>query len=288
MNRTPRNCCVLIALWILASVLGVAQTAADPSATFAPLERWKNAVLAGDSVALQSLYSVNPAAKVMANEVEGDASADIRFWIGLKARGMKIDMVRVKTRNDLENVIFNAEIATNLPGGQTVVVADDQIWQKQADQWHLRFVTRTDAPHLKQPSSMTKDIYPADADASVELKAAEEQAAKDHKRVLLVFGANWCYDCHVLDLAFQRPDLAPLLAANYEVVHVDLGPDEHKNADLVAQYQVPLNKGIPALAVAENDGKLVVSQKNGEFENTRGLTPEALVEFLNQWKPAAQ
>jgi hypothetical protein len=20
-----------------------------------------------------------------------------------------------------------------------------------------------------------------------------------------VFGANWCFDCHVLDLAFQRP-----------------------------------------------------------------------------------
>jgi thiol:disulfide interchange protein len=103
--------------------------------------------------------------------------------------------------------------------------------------------------------------------------------------LLLVFGANWCFDCHVLDLAFQRKDLAPVLAANYEVVHVDLGPDEHKNADLVQQYQIPLDKGIPALAVAESDGKLVVSQKNGEFEDARGLTPEVLQEFLNKWRP---
>ena len=91
----------------------------------------------------------------------------------------------------------------------------------------------------------------------------------------------------MLDLAFQRPDLAPILVANYEVVHIDLGPDEQKNADLVQQYEIPLNKGIPALAVAESDGKLVVSQKNGEFEDARGLTPDVLLEFLNRWKPGA-
>ena len=74
----------------------------------------------------------------------------------------------------------------------------------------------------------------------------------------------------------------------YEVVHVDLGDDEKKNADLVKQFDVPLNKGIPALAVAESDGKLVVSQKNGEFEDARSLTPEALLAFLNKWKPEAR
>ncbi len=51
---------------------------------------------------------------------------------------------------------------------------------------------------------------------------------------------------------------------------------------------MPLDKGIPALAVIESDGKLVVSQKNGEFEDARSLTPEALLEFLNRWKPVAR
>src|SRR5215813_8063117 len=110
---------------------------------------------------------------------------------------------------------------------------------------------------------MSKDLYPATADAHADLQAAEKRAAAQHKRLLLVFGANWCFDCHVLDLAFQRPDIAPVLESNYEVVHVDLGPEEEKNADLVRDYEVPLKKGIPALAVAESDGQLVVSQKNG-------------------------
>jgi hypothetical protein len=57
---------------------------------------------------------------------------------------------------------------------------------------------------------------------------------------------------------------------------------------LVQQLDIPLKKGIPALAVAESDGTLVVSQKNGEFEDARALTPEVLMEFLNKWKPEAQ
>lgn len=279
---------VLLAVVLLLSLCGQAQTAstsAVPAADFAPLEQWKNAVVAGNAAALKELYSTDPAAEVRANGVAGGADADVNFWLGLKARSVKLEIVRLKERPGGKSVIFQAEVQTGLPNGQTMSVAVAQGWQKQGEQWRLAGVERTDAPHLKQPSHMNKDIYPANADAHAEIKEAEEVAAAGHKRLLLVFGANWCYDCHVLDLAFQRPDLAPVLAASYQVVHVDLGLDETRNADLVKQYNIPLNKGIPALAVAESNGKLIVSQKNGEFENARGLTPDVLLAFLNEWKP---
>jgi len=72
------------------------------------------------------------------------------------------------------------------------------------------------------------------------------------------------------------------------VVHVDLGVDEKKKADVVKQFEVTLEKGIPVLAVVESDGKVVVSQKNGEFEDARSLTPQVLLEFLNKWKPSSR
>ena len=130
-------------------------------------------------------------------------------------------------------------------------------------------------------------IYSESADAHAELKEALKKAAAEHKRVIVVFGANWCYDCHVLDTAFHRSDLAPILSANYEVVHVDIGKGE-KNQDLMKQYEVPMKRGIPGLAVLDADGKLVYSQKNGEFENARALAPGDFLAFLNKWKPAAQ
>ena len=268
---------------VAASVL--AQTASENS--FAPFEQWKTTVLAGDAKALQSFYSTNPPAEIQVNMTKSGADTDIGFWLVLKPRSMKTYVVRNEPRHGHISYIFRAEVASGLPNGPTIWVTDDQSWQKQGDQWRLISVERTDAPRLKQPSDMKKNIYPANADAHAEIKEALEKAVNAHKRLLLVFGANWCFDCHVLDLAFQRSDIAPILVANYEVVHIDLGPEEEKNADLVKQYEIPLNKGIPALAVAESDGKLVASQKNGEFEDARSLAPEILVAFLNKWKPEA-
>jgi thioredoxin 1 len=258
---------------------------AESIATFPPFEQWKAAVLAGDAAALKALYSASPPAQIFIGTTRSNVDADVNFWLALKPRSMKTEVVRNELRHGHISYIFRAEVASGMPNGQTISVTDDQSWQEQEGQWRLTSVERTDAPHLKQPADMKKNLYPADADAHAEIKEAEEKATSAHKRLLLVFGANWCFDCHVLDLAFQRPEIAPILAANYEVVHVDLGPDEQKNADLVAQYAVPLNKGVPALAVADSDGKLIVSQKNGEFEDARGLTPDVLLEFLNKWKP---
>jgi hypothetical protein len=256
----------------------------DTSTGFPPLDQWESAIVAGDAAAMKAFYSSTPPADVQANGAAASADADVNFWLGLKARGMKIDIVRLKEKPGGESVIFKAEVQTGLANGEVMKVTDAQGWRQQGDQWRIVGVERTDAPHLKQPSDMKKNIYPDDADPHAEIKEAEEKAATQHKRVLLVFGANWCYDCHVLDLAFQRPDFATVMAG-YEVVHIDIGADGKKNADLVNQFDVPMNKGVPALAVAESDGKLVVSQKNGEFEDARSLTSETLLAFLNKWKP---
>jgi thiol:disulfide interchange protein len=156
--------------------------------------------------------------------------------------------------------------------------------------WTLTLAIAVAAPSavcFSQAAKKEKEIYSESADAHAEIKEALKKAAAEHKRVIVVFGANWCYDCHVLDAAFHRSDLAPILSANYEVVHVDIGKGE-KNQDLMKKYEVPMKRGIPGLAVLDADGKLVYSQKNGEFENARALAPEDFLAFLNKWKPAAQ
>jgi thioredoxin 1 len=287
MNRAIRFA-AFIALSTSVAAVAWAQAASSPApdpATFAPFQQWMGAVLTGDAATLKGLYSTDPAVQVRIKTVMRDADADTGFWLGLKSPSMKVEIVRLIVRPARASVIFRADVSS---AGQTINVTDDQSWQKQGDQWRIVYAERNDAPQLQHPSDMKKDLYPANADAHAEIREAEEKAAKEHKRLLLVFGANWCFDCHVLDLAFHSAALAPIVNANYEVVHVDLGPDEHKNADLVRQYEIPLDHGIPAVAVADSDGKLVASQKNGEFEDARGLTPQYLADFLNKWRPQAR
>jgi len=287
MKRVSRIWLALAAVALMATGAGAqnASTASADGSSFAPFQQWMGAVLTSDAATLKGLYSTNPAAQIRIKTVMHPADADINFWLDQKVRSMQVEIVRLVVRPDRASVIFRADVVPGVPNGQPFKVTDDQYWVKQGDQWRLLGVERTDAPKLQQPADMKKDLYPADVDAHAEIKEAEEKAAKEHKRLLLVFGANWCFDCHVLDLAFHGPELAPLIASHYEVVHVDIGPDGKKNADVAKQFDVSLDKGVPTLAVIESDGRVVVSEKNGEFEDARQLTPEFLAEFLNKWKP---
>ncbi len=129
------------------------------------------------------------------------------------------------------------------------------------------------------------DIYPDPGKAKTDLAAALQTAAANHRRIILDFGGNWCTDCHVLDTYFHDTVNKPLLEADFLLVHVNIGRLD-QNLDLAERYQIPLKKGVPALAVLDSDGKLLYSQRTGEFEAMRGMQSSAVTEFLTQWKPA--
>ena len=136
-------------------------------------------------------------------------------------------------------------------------------------------------------SSATRDIYPAPAQAKADLAAALKTAAATHKRVLIDFGGNWCGDCQVLDIYFHAPANRPLLDTNFVLVHVNIGMMD-ANLDIAKKYAIPLNKGVPALAVLSDKGTLLYSQKSGEFEAMRRIELSAVTRFLVQWKPTRE
>jgi hypothetical protein len=276
-----RICLPLILLAAATTEPWSAVAAADQN--FPPLELWRGAVVAGDSMGLKMLYSSNPAAQIETANGTAPAEEEVSFWSGLKARDLKLNVVKAEPMQaGLEQVVFEAEVIERA-ARRPLYISEAQVWLQQAGQWKIVHAKRTQLTHLEQPLSLSKDIYPAGVDAKAEIKEALQHAVHEHKRVLLVFGANWCYDCHVLDLAFQRSDLRPLLSANYKVVHVDVGEGD-RNQDLMQLYRVPMKKGIPALAVLDEKGNLLYSQQNGEFERARALTPEQLSAFLRKWK----
>src|ERR1700730_8628387 len=89
MNRNIR---LTLALAIALACPAWSQTPA--SSDFAPLEQWKNAVIAGDPAALKALYSSDPAAEIEADDIKTDAEGDVKFRTALKARSVKLEIVR--------------------------------------------------------------------------------------------------------------------------------------------------------------------------------------------------
>ena len=142
---------------------------------------------------------------------------------------------------------------------------------------------------LLESVTPTPNLYRDDADAKTEIAAALASTGPTRKRVLLVFGANWCYDCHVLDQALHQGEAGKIVSERFLLVHVDIGEGE-KNADLVKLYKIPLEKGVPALAVLESNGHLLYTSGHGEFEAARRIMKKDLIQFLRQWqtKPPPQ
>jgi len=138
----------------------------------------------------------------------------------------------------------------------------------------------------KAPPTTTdsRHTYPDPAQAKADIAAALKTAGETHKRVLLDFGGDWCGDCQVLDLYFHDPANRPILEANFVLVHVNIGHMD-ENLDIAEKYQIPLRRGVPALAVLDENGTLLYSQKGGEFEAMRRMEPSSVTGFLVQWKP---
>jgi thiol:disulfide interchange protein len=126
-----------------------------------------------------------------------------------------------------------------------------------------------------------KHIYPETEEATADVKAALAKAHREHKRVLLDFGGDWCPDCQVLDIYFHQSPNAELLAKNFVKVNVNIG-HEDANLELAHRYGVPVH-GVPALAVLDRNGKVLYAQDK-EFSDMRYMQPGAVTDFLNKWK----
>jgi thioredoxin 1 len=275
----------------------VAKMVRETPASFAfdPLDAWKSAVLAGDRAALTNLYTTNPAAKAKTPQGETlDPAEEPIFWSSLKPAGLDRLDVKVLEEKTIQPGVL--ALVLRVEGGlkngseeKPVVVSISQIWVQKLGDWKIISTQRgglaiKEARRLPEPAKPNIQLYPPPEEAKPEITAALAAAAKDHKRVLLVFGGNWCYDCHVLDTTFRSKEFAPVVNANYHVIHVNVG-DYDANLDLADKYQIPLKKGVPSLAILDPDGKLVVSQKQGEFESTVKIGPEDVLAFLKKWKP---
>jgi thioredoxin 1 len=267
----------------------------DTSFAFEPLDNWKAAVLAGDRAALMNFYSTSPAARAKTPQGDTlDPGEEPNFWSSLKSQGLKKFSVLVLEQKTLQPGVMTlviraqADFQTSV-GEKSAIIGGAQVWAQTLGDWKIISTQRNDPSEkqvrtLPEPSRSNTQLYPPPEEAQAEIASALAAASKQHKRVILVFGGNWCYDCHVLDTTFHSKTFAPIVNASYIVVHVNVG-NYDVNLDLAKKYEIPLNKGVPSLAILDPDGTLLVSQKNGEFESTVRIGPDDVLEFLKKWKP---
>jgi thioredoxin 1 len=123
--------------------------------------------------------------------------------------------------------------------------------------------------------------YDETADAKLDIQQALAQTATNQTPVILVFGANWCADCKVLDLAMKNGASAPLLTRDFKIVKINVGRWD-RNLDVAKAYGVPLEKGIPAVAILSPASKVLYVTREGELANARTMGDNGIYEFFKR------
>jgi thioredoxin 1 len=286
MRLRTRNVASTVLLLLLSCLITRAM-----SVTFDGVEKWNRALTPTGIGCLRDLYSTNPPAMFVmkGQKPSPDISPEIDFWekmVATAVRDLDVQTVEQGDRRGLHLVTLSVALKVKTKDGlRARYVNEQQAWQQQSAGWRIVIAMHSDLGKMPPALHPNPNLYDRDADARADIAHALTVAKKEHRRVILLFGANWCYDCHVLDNAFHQLEVEALLRENFQLVHVDIGDDGKKNNDLAAQYQVPLERGIPALAVLDADGKLLFAQKNGEWESARSMDPDEIVAFLEKWKP---
>ncbi len=281
-----------VALALFAATAASAQTQTNGEPVFPPVQQWEKALRAGDMSALRKNYSASPKLNLTGPDKNPHSLADeISFWKSFHADHRDFQLIQRESGDNVGVHMVSLTLSFNMhtpQGPRARYILEDQAWQHEGAAWKIIAAKHTGIVTMPQPTQLHKDIYPKNVDAKAEIREAIARASREHKhnvnkRIILVFGANWCYDCVVLDYVLHRPDFAALVEP-FIVLHVDVG-EYDKNMDLAARYKVPLDRGIPALAVLDSDGSLLYSQQQGEFNSARSMDPASLTAFLKQWKP---
>lgn len=121
--------------------------------------------------------------------------------------------------------------------------------------------------------------YDESANASADVDRALATAATEDKKVLLVFGANWCPDCVAFDTAMKNERTAGVVAKSFVVVKVDVGHFD-KNLALAQQFGNPIKKGIPAAVVLDKQRQVLHATRGGELSNARRMSENGIHDFL--------
>lgn len=126
-------------------------------------------------------------------------------------------------------------------------------------------------------------IYDPQADVKALTDDALRTAKAENRRVLLMFGANWCPWCHKLHALFQEDaQVSAYLKKHYVLVMVDVGETREKllNRDFVNRFGIR-DFGVPSLVVLDADGRTLCTQSTGVLEKGGAHDPEKILRFLS-------
>jgi len=154
----------------------------------------------------------------------------------------------------------------------------------------MRLLASLLALFLIAPAAFAQEHAPSAFDqnysAMAEVDAALEEALAQDKRLLLVFGANWCHDSRGLVAHFKDPELAATLHDHYVTRFIDVGWRD-QNQDVIRRFGVAALYATPMVMIIDPADETLLNRETREAWGRAASTPvEEARTYFARWAGA--
>lgn len=140
-------------------------------------------------------------------------------------------------------------------------------------------------------ASLLKSYAQKTPSADIILTEARSKAAKENKKVIVIFHASWCGWCRKMDASLNDPSVKDFFEKNYVITHLTIQESndkkhlENPGAEELNKKWGGDNQGIPFWVVMDKEGKILADSQREPGKNVGcPATEEEVNHFINVLK----
>tara|TARA_A100001388_G_C28492319_1_gene367650 strand:- start:1 stop:441 length:441 start_codon:yes stop_codon:yes gene_type:complete len=110
-----------------------------------------------------------------------------------------------------------------------------------------------------------------------------DNAIKNSKQPVFIFGANWCPDCRILSAVLDLQTVKEFMNENYEILYIDLGRYDI-NMSLMEFFNIMPQQGIPRVVILNKNKQVLNIKDTGEWTTARSRTKQEIFNYFQEYK----
>ena len=136
------------------------------------------------------------------------------------------------------------------------------------------------------PADSNPPIYDTKADGEKQMADALRQAKREHKRVLLDLGANWCGDSQAMFRVLStNREIQRFISDHYvfDMIDVNQRGLHSRNTRLLERLGNPIVNGIPVLLILDENGTVLNNDPGERLRDSDHEHPLVVLAYLRKW-----
>jgi thiol-disulfide isomerase/thioredoxin len=106
--------------------------------------------------------------------------------------------------------------------------------------------------------------------------------SKAGNQSIIIFGANWCPDCRILEGTLILPTVKSFIDNNFSVIHIDVGKYDI-NMNLLELLGIPKQEGIPRVVIFGQEKNILNMNSTDKWRSARQNKAQEIFDYFQSY-----